>query len=91
MSRTDENVQRISEVPKSDRRLTMRRMVENKIGIDKMIIHGIITEKLAMRMICVKHVPNVLTADQKQRLVSDDKQHRNDCPNPLQSQLGTSR
>ena len=35
-----------------------------------MTVHTIITENLAMRKICAKLVPKVLTDDQKQRRVS---------------------
>ena len=35
-----------------------------------MTVHNIITENLAMRKICAKLVPKILTVDQKQRRVS---------------------
>ncbi|XP_011859854.1 PREDICTED: putative uncharacterized protein FLJ37770 [Vollenhovia emeryi] len=68
-SRTDDNVQRVRDVLNSNRRLSVR-MIADQIGIDKMIVHTIITEDLAIRKICAKFVPKVLTDDQKQRRVS---------------------
>ena len=68
-SRTDHKVQRVREVMTSDRRLSAR-TIADRIGIDKMTVHTIITKNLAMRKICTKHVPKVLTDDQKQRRVS---------------------
>ena len=69
-SRTDDKVQRVREMLlNSDGRLSVR-MIADRIGIDKMTVHTIITEDLAMRKICAKLVPKVLTDDQKQRRVS---------------------
>jgi len=63
-SRTDNNVQRVREVLNSDRRLSVRMIAYR---IDKMTVYTIITENLAMRKICAKLVPKILTDDQKQR------------------------
>ena len=68
-SRTDDKVQRLRKVLNSDGRLSVR-MISDRIGIDKMIVHTIITENLVMRKICAKLVPKVLTDDQKQRRMS---------------------
>ena len=68
-SKTDDNVQRVREVLNSDRRLSVR-LIADMVGIDKMTAHVIITENLAMRKICAKLVPKVLTDDQKQRRLS---------------------
>ena len=68
-SRTDDNVQRVRDVLNSDRRLSVR-MIADRVGIDKMTVHTIITEDLAMRKVCAKLVPKVLTDDQKQRRVA---------------------
>ncbi|XP_023714359.1 protein GVQW3-like, partial [Cryptotermes secundus] len=46
-SRTDDNVQRVRDVLNSDRRLSVR-MIANRVVIDKMTVHTIITEDLAM-------------------------------------------
>lgn len=48
----------------SNRRLNVL-MVEEKLGMDKMVVHNIITEDLGMRKIFVKLVPKVLTDQQK--------------------------
>ncbi|XP_023723477.1 protein GVQW3-like [Cryptotermes secundus] len=68
-SRTDDNVQRVRDVRNSYRRLSVR-MIADRVGIDKMTVHTIITEDLAMRKVCAKLVPKVLTDDQKQRRVA---------------------
>ncbi|XP_071449362.1 protein GVQW3-like isoform X2 [Hetaerina americana] len=68
-SRTDDNVQRVREVLNSDSRLSVR-MIADRIGIDKMTVHTIITENLAMRKICAKLVPKALSYDQKQSRAS---------------------
>lgn len=68
-SRTDDNVQRVRDVLNSDRRLSVR-MIADQIGIDKMTVHNIVSEDLAMRKICAKLVPKILTHDQKQSRVS---------------------
>ena len=53
-SRTDEKVQRVREVLNSDRRLSMR-MIAHPIGIDRMTVHTIFTENLAMQKITTMH------------------------------------
>ena len=63
-SQTDDKVQRVREVLNSDGRLSAR-MIADRIGIDTMTVHTIITENLAMRKICAELVPKVLTDDQK--------------------------
>ncbi|KAJ8938681.1 hypothetical protein NQ318_004481 [Aromia moschata] len=68
-SRTDNNVQRLREVLNLDRGLSVG-MISDRIGIDKMTVHTIVTENLAMGKICAKRVSKVLTDDQKQRRVS---------------------
>ena len=68
-SRTDNEAERVHEVLNLDRRLSLR-MIADRIGIDSITVHTIITENLAMRKICAKLVPKVLTDDQKQRRVS---------------------
>ncbi|XP_033609194.1 uncharacterized protein LOC117282682 [Cryptotermes secundus] len=44
-SRTDDNVQRVRDVLNSDRRLSVR-MIADRVGIDKMTVHTIITEDI---------------------------------------------
>ena len=63
-SRADKKVQRVREVLNSDRRLSVR-MIADRIGIDKMTVHTIITENSSMWKIYAKLVPKILTDDQK--------------------------
>lgn len=64
----DENVDRVRAVLAKDRRLTVR-MIGEEINLSKTVVHRIITEKLNMRKICAKLVPQVLTDDQKENRV----------------------
>lgn len=64
-SRTGDNAQRARHLLNSDRRLSVR-MVAEKLGLDKMVVHKIISEDLGMRKICAKLVPKVLTEQQKE-------------------------
>ncbi|XP_073979056.1 protein GVQW3-like [Rhodnius prolixus] len=52
------------EPQKTNRRLSVRMIVE-QLGMDKMVVHKIISEDLGMRKICAKLVPKVLTDVQK--------------------------
>ncbi|GFW54761.1 protein GVQW3 [Trichonephila clavipes] len=63
-SRTAENEQRVRHLLNTDRRLSVR-MIAEQLGMDKMVVHKIISEDLRMRMICAKLVPKVLTDVQK--------------------------
>ena len=72
-SRTDENVERVRQKVRSDRRLTVR-MVEDELGmnggiITDMGIWRIITQNLGMRKICAKMVLRLLKEGQKERRV----------------------
>ena len=67
-SRTDENVERMKQKVRSDRRLTLR-MIADKLGINSERVWRIITEDLGMRKICAKMVPRLLNERQKERLV----------------------
>ncbi|GFY21156.1 hypothetical protein TNCV_3992001 [Trichonephila clavipes] len=48
-------------------------MIAEQLGMDKMVVHKIISEDLVMRKICAKLVPKVLTDVQKQDLRPRDK------------------
>ena len=58
-AKTDENVNRVSEVLRSDRRLNTKQIAE-KLNMSTFAEHGIVTEDLQMRKVCVKVVPKVL-------------------------------
>ena len=67
-SRTDENVERVIQTVRSDRRLTVR-IIADELGINSEWVWRIITEDLGMRMICAKKVPRFLNEGQKERRV----------------------
>ena len=67
-SRTDENVERVRQKVRSDRRLTVR-MRADELGINNERVWRIITEDLGMRKICAKMVPRLLSEGQKERRV----------------------
>ncbi|GFV74844.1 protein GVQW3 [Trichonephila clavipes] len=61
---TAENEQRVRHLLNTDRRLSVRMMAE-QLGMDKMVVHKIISEDLGMRKICAKLVPNVFNKRSK--------------------------
>ena len=67
-SRTDENVKRVRQKMRSDRRLTVR-MIADELGMNSERVWSIITEDLGMRTICAKMVPRLLNEGQKKRRV----------------------
>ncbi|UYV72490.1 hypothetical protein LAZ67_9003364 [Cordylochernes scorpioides] len=64
-SRTDENVDRVLEVLRTDRRLSIQQIADT-LHMSTFVVHGIVTEDLQMRKVCAKLVPKVLTQDQKE-------------------------
>ncbi|EZA61815.1 hypothetical protein X777_09869 [Ooceraea biroi] len=67
-SRVDENIQRVYDLVKADRRITTR-MITEKLGISNGSVQTILKEDLNMRKLCTKIFPKVLTDEQKQRRV----------------------
>ena len=67
-SKTDDNVAKVREVIRSNRRLTVREVAE-EVGISKTVCREILTENLGMHRIAAKFVPHLLTDDQKQNRV----------------------
>lgn len=65
MTRTDENVNRVREVLRSDRRLSIQQ-IANTLNMSTFAVHGIVTKDLQMHKVCAKLVPKVLTEDQKE-------------------------
>lgn len=63
-SRTAENVNRIRDLVRSDRRLTVR-MIGEELNLTHTLVHQILTNELEMRKICSKMVPKNLSQDQK--------------------------
>ncbi|UYV63716.1 hypothetical protein LAZ67_2005414, partial [Cordylochernes scorpioides] len=64
-ARTDENVDRVLEVLRTDRRLSIQQIADT-LHMSTFVEHGIVTEDLKMRKVCAKFVPKVLTQDQKE-------------------------
>ena len=62
-SRTDENVVRVRQKVRSDRRLTVR-MIADELGMNSERVWRIITKHLGMRKICAKMVPRLLNEGQ---------------------------
>ena len=63
-SKTDDNVERVRSLVRSDRRLTLR-MISSELNVNRFIVHQILTQDLDMRKECAKMVPKNLTTDQK--------------------------
>jgi len=63
-SKTDDNVERVRSVVKSDLRLTLR-MISSELNLNRFTIHQILTQDLDMRKVCTKMVPKNLTTEQK--------------------------
>ena len=64
--KTDENVDRLRTLVRSDRRLGVRVMAE-ELNMNRETVRQIVKEDLGMRKMSVKMVPRILTHDQKQR------------------------
>ncbi|UYV74678.1 hypothetical protein LAZ67_12000508 [Cordylochernes scorpioides] len=63
-ARTDENVNRVLEVLRTDRRLNIQQIADT-LHMSTFVVHGIVTEDLQMRKVCAKLVPKVLAQDQR--------------------------
>jgi histone-lysine N-methyltransferase SETMAR len=64
-SKTDENVQKVEEIVRNDRRLSIR-MIAEMVHIDKETVRQILHDNLNMTKVCAKVVPRLLTPDQKE-------------------------
>ncbi|UYV78221.1 hypothetical protein LAZ67_16000539 [Cordylochernes scorpioides] len=64
-ARTDENVDRVLKVLRTDRRLSIQQ-IDDTLHMSTFVVHGIVTEDLQMRKVCAKLLPKVLTQDQKE-------------------------
>ena len=67
-SKTDDNVTKVREVIRSNRRLTVGEVAED-VSISKTVCHEILTENFGMHRIAAKFVPRLLTDGQKQNRV----------------------
>ena len=68
-SRTEENIVKIRQIVRENRRLTVRNIAE-QVNIDRERVRKVLTENLDMRKVCAKMVPKELTEEQKQRRVT---------------------
>jgi len=68
-SRTEENIAKIRQIVRENRRLTVRSITE-QVNIDRVTVREILTENLNMRKVCAKMVPKELTKEQKQKRVT---------------------
>jgi len=62
-AKNDENIVRVRDLVRSDRRLTVRTMGE-QLGSTQATVHRILTNDLEMRKICAKMVPKNLSINQ---------------------------
>jgi len=65
-SRTEENMAKVRQIVRENRRLTVRSIAE-QVNIGREIVREILTEVLDMRKVCAKMVPKELTEEQKQK------------------------
>lgn len=63
-SKTDDNVEKVANLIRSDRRLSIRAVAES-VGIDKECVRQILRDNLNMRKVCAKMVPKILTIEQQ--------------------------
>jgi len=82
-SNTPENVERVSEMIRSNRRLTVREISED-LNVSYGSIQNILTTDLNMRRVSAKFVPLVLTVEQKELQFLSNK-NITVCPHPLYS------
>ncbi|UYV69451.1 hypothetical protein LAZ67_6003646, partial [Cordylochernes scorpioides] len=64
-ARTDENVDRVLEGLRTDRRLSIQQIADT-LHMSTFVVNRIVTEDLQMLKVCAKLVPKVLTQDQKE-------------------------
>ncbi|GFV59355.1 protein GVQW3 [Trichonephila clavipes] len=63
-SKTDENVEKVVSLIRSDRRLSIRAIAET-VNIDKECVWQILHDNLNMQKVCAKMVPKILTFEQQ--------------------------
>lgn len=64
-SKTDENIVKVRDLVRSDRRLTIREMAD-ELNLSFYAVQSILTENLNMRRVSAKFIPKLLTDQQKQ-------------------------
>ncbi|KAL4149713.1 hypothetical protein QTP88_003590 [Uroleucon formosanum] len=63
-SKTNDNISKINEIVRKDRRLSIR-MIAEMVNIDKETVRQILHDELNMTKVCAKMVPKNLTLEQK--------------------------
>ena len=64
-SKTDNNVEKVRALVRSDRRLTVR-MIASELNLNYTTVHQILTQELAMRKLCAKIVHRNLKNEEKE-------------------------
>ena len=86
-SKTDSNVEKISEIVRQNRRLSIRSVAE-LINIDKENVRQILHNNFNMKKVCSKMVPRLLTPEQKEirmNICADILQNIENDPNFLEN------
>jgi len=73
ISRTEENIAKVRQILRENRRLTIRSIAE-QMNIDRETVRKILTEDLDMRKLCAKMAPKELTEEQNKEEVLATKQ-----------------
>jgi len=63
-SKTDDNVERVRSLVRSDHRLTLR-MISSELNLNWFTVHQILTQDLDMKKVCAKMITKNLTTEQK--------------------------
>ena len=63
-SKTDDNVERVRSLVRSDRRLTLRMMI-SELNVNRFTVHQSLTQDSDMKKVCAKIIPKNLTTEQK--------------------------
>ena len=63
-SKTDNNVERVRFLVRSDHQLTLR-TISSELNLNRFTVHQILTQDLDMRKVCAKMVPKNFTTEQK--------------------------
>jgi len=71
-SRNETNIEKVSQILRSDRCMSAR-LIEEMTVIPKSVVHRILTENLGKKKICARFVPHSLSEDQKDMRVSHCK------------------
>ena len=67
-TRTYENITRVKQLVRSDRRLTVR-MISDELSLNRESVRTILLHDLGMQKVCAKMVSKILSEDQKQNRV----------------------